>query len=63
MVGFTNGIISEMSDPPLTTIEQNGFLMGAKSAELLLERIRNDDDVPARTEIIPTELIVRKTTR
>lgn len=62
VVGFTNGMISRLSDPPLTTIEQNGFLMGKKSAELLLERINSEEVLPPRTEIIPTKLIVRKST-
>ena len=62
IVGFTNGIISRLSDPPLTTIEQNGFLMGEKAARLLLERINSEEGVPSRTEIVPTKLIVRKST-
>lgn len=63
VIGFTNGIISKMSDPPLTTIEQNGFLMGCKAADLLLDRIKNGNKPPFKTEIIPTELIIRGTTR
>ena len=63
VIGFTNGIISKMSDPPLTTIEQNGFIMGCKAAELLIERINNENIYPYKTELIPTELIVRGTTR
>lgn len=62
VIGFTNGLISGLSDPPLTTIEQNGYLMGCKAAEMLLERIKNGKDTPPRTEVIPTKLIVRKTT-
>ncbi|HKK60637.1 MAG TPA: LacI family DNA-binding transcriptional regulator [Salinivirga sp.] len=62
VVGFTNGVISRLSDPPLTTIEQNGFLMGEKAAKLLLERINNEEELPSRTEVIPTKLIVRKST-
>ena len=62
VVGFTNGMISRLADPPLTTIEQNGFLMGKKAAELLLQRIDSEEVLPSRTEIIPTKLIVRKST-
>jgi LacI family transcriptional regulator len=62
VVGFTNGMIGRLSEPPLTTIEQNGYLMGKKAAELLLERIKSDEVLPPRTEIIPTKLIVRKST-
>lgn len=60
--GFTNGIISRLSDPPLTTIEQNGYLIGQKATKLLFERIKSDIQLPSRTEIIPTKLIVRKST-
>lgn len=60
--GFTNGEISRLSDPPLTTIEQNGYLMGQKAAKLLFERIKSETQLHARTEIIPTKLIVRKST-
>ncbi|MFO7864987.1 MAG: LacI family DNA-binding transcriptional regulator [Salinivirgaceae bacterium] len=60
--GFTNGAISRLSDPPMTTIEQNGFLMGKKAAKMLLERIESEESLPPRTEIIPTKLIVRKST-
>ncbi len=62
VVGFTNGVISRLSDPPLTTIEQNGYLMGEKAAKMLLERINSDEELPSRTEVIPTKLIVRKST-
>lgn len=63
IIGFTNGIISRMSDPPLSTIEQNGFMMGSKAAEILIERITNGYKSAPMTEIIPTELILRGTTR
>ncbi len=62
IVGFTNGIVSRLSDPTLTTIEQNGYLMGKTAAKLLLERIESETELPPRTEIIPTKLIVRNST-
>ena len=62
IIGFTNGLISTITDPPLTTVEQNGFVMGKKSAELLINRIE-ESEVDFLTEIIPTKLILRKSTK
>ncbi|MCD4793906.1 MAG: LacI family transcriptional regulator [Bacteroidales bacterium] len=62
VIGFTNGLISAITDPPLTTVEQNGYIMGCKSAKLLINRIENID-APLISEIIPTKLIIRDTTK
>lgn len=62
VIGFTNGLISTITDPPLTTVEQNGYIMGCKSAELLIKRIENID-APLVSEIIPTKLIIRNSTK
>ena len=62
VIGFTNGLISTITDPPMTTVEQNGFKMGYKSAELLVKRIENID-TPFISEIIPTKLIIRDSTK
>jgi LacI family transcriptional regulator len=62
IVGFSNGIYSTMTDPPLTTVEQFGYQMGQKAARLLLDRLFTRADYPSRTEVIPTELIIRETT-
>ncbi len=64
VIGFTDGLISTVTDPPLTTISQHGFEIGRKSAELLLKRIDNpDESFKPVTEVIKTELILRGTTR
>jgi DNA-binding LacI/PurR family transcriptional regulator len=62
VMGFTNGLVSTITIPTLSTVEQNGFLMGYKSAELLIKRIENND-LPEVNEIIPTKLILRDSTR
>jgi LacI family transcriptional regulator len=64
IIGFTDGLVSTVSDPPLTTISQHGFEIGKKAAEMLLYRINNrESDRKPYTEIIDTELIVRGTTK
>ena len=62
VIGFTNGLISAITDPPMTTVEQNGYIMGCKTAELLIKRIENID-APFVSEIIPTKLIIRNSTK
>ncbi|MCF8226701.1 MAG: LacI family transcriptional regulator [Bacteroidales bacterium] len=64
VIGFTDGLVSTVTDPPLTTISQHGFEIGKKSAEMLLDRIMHPDSgKKPTTEVIKTELIVRGTTR
>ncbi len=62
VIGFTNSPISTITDPPLTTVEQNGFEMGYKAAEILLERIIGEQTEAYKKEYIPTKLIIRKST-
>ena len=62
VAGFTNGLISQVTSPPLTTVEQNGSLIGAKATELLLKRIETQVFEPFETVIVPTKIIVRGST-
>ena len=59
IVGYSNSIYSSMTDPPLTTIEQQGNEMGRRAISLLLDRIQTDVTIDSRVEQIKTELIVR----
>lgn len=62
VVGFTNGMISKLSSPELTTIDQNGNLIGQKACQLLLNRIESQDLPPNQTVVVPTRLMVRGST-
>jgi len=62
VVGFTNGMISKLSSPELTTIDQNGNLIGEKACRLLINRINSRDLPPNQTVIVPTQLVVRGST-
>lgn len=62
VVGFSNGIYSNMTDPPLTTVEQFGYKMGQKAARLLLDRLFARKDYPPIKEVIESQLIVRGST-
>jgi len=62
VVGFSNGIYSNMTDPPLTTVEQFGHKMGQKAARMLLDRLFSGEDHPAVREVIESQLIIRGST-
>lgn len=62
VVGFSNGIYSTMTDPPITTVEQFGYQMGQKAARMVLDRILSRENYPPRIEEIETQLIVREST-
>jgi len=61
IVGFTNGLISQMTDPQLSTVEQHGFEMGQIAARILLNHIESNDEyyIP-ETRVLKTELVIRE---
>lgn len=60
IVGFSNEPFSELVTPSISTIQQPGFEMGQKAAELLIRQITHNES-PQRFETLemPTELIIR----
>ena len=64
IVGFTDGLVSSVTDPLLTTVSQHGFEIGKKATEILIKRIHNEieSSLPI-TEIVKTDLVVRESTR
>ncbi len=65
IIGFTDGLISEFSSPPLSTVAQHGFTMGEQAAELLLNRIQKKENSENSFEIkvISTNLKIRNSTQ
>jgi LacI family transcriptional regulator len=64
VVGFSDaGPFNEIAQPPLTTIRQNGNLIGSTAADVLLQRLedRIDEEKPRRV-VLPCELIIRGST-
>jgi len=59
VVGFDDIELSELTDPPLTTVFQPGYQMGARGATLLIKRIRGSHEEPQNV-VLPTELKVRQ---
>ena len=65
IIGFTDGLISEFSTPPLSTVAQHGFTMGEQAAELLLNRIQREENSENDFErkVISTNLKIRSSTQ
>ncbi len=59
VVGFTSGLISDITNPPLTSVEQHGYTVGKEAVRLLIDRIEKKQDLPFQTKIIRTELSVK----
>lgn len=62
IIGFTSGLISEYTDPPLTCVEQHGFLMGKQVAELLINRIESTAPSEFQKVVISPNLKIRRST-
>ncbi|HET8810753.1 MAG TPA: LacI family DNA-binding transcriptional regulator [Flavobacteriaceae bacterium] len=65
VIAFTNGEISKRFIPSLTTVSQHGAEMGAKAANLLIDRLEKPEEEEEQftTEIIKTSLIERESTK
>ncbi|TYP47889.1 LacI family DNA-binding transcriptional regulator [Thermosediminibacter litoriperuensis] len=63
VVGFDNIFISEMIEPPLTTIEQPKYEMGKLAATLLIDRLQNEGDKKYIEINMSPTLIIRKSTK
>lgn len=64
VTGFGNGQNAMLVDPPLTTIDQNGYKMGQKAAEILLTRINEGEtNLTLKKHYVETKLIIRESTR
>jgi LacI family transcriptional regulator len=60
VVGFSDGHLSGITDPTLTSVDQHGYEMGSVATEMLLRRILSEHpDYPFETKILKTDLIVR----
>lgn len=60
VIGFSDGIISTIIEPNLSSIEQHGYEMGRKAAEILINRLEgNVENYDPKTHEIKTELVIR----
>jgi LacI family transcriptional regulator len=63
IMGFSNWKMAEVASPPLSSVEQNGYLMGEKVFQLFIKDKENKlEENSFQTEIIPTKIILREST-
>ena len=62
IVGFNDMPFADKFNPPLTTVRIPHYEMGLRAAELLLERIGDDDGEPAEDLVLPVQLVQRAST-
>jgi LacI family transcriptional regulator len=64
VTGFSNNPSSETINPPMTTVDQQGYKMGRKAAKILLQKINNESiDSLDKIHIIEGKLIIRDSSR
>lgn len=62
IVGFDDIPLAVHTSPPLTTVRQPMRLQGQLAADLLLKRIRGDENAERIERVLDCELIIRKST-
>ncbi|QKS71794.1 LacI family DNA-binding transcriptional regulator [Paenalkalicoccus suaedae] len=62
IISFNNVMISELSTPPMTTVDINIYNLGYEGANCLIDLILHPD-IGARKVIIPHKMIKRQTTQ
>ncbi|MGX1930551.1 LacI family DNA-binding transcriptional regulator [Flagellimonas sp. 2504JD4-2] len=63
IVGFTNGRLSKYVSPALTMVSQHGKYIGELAANILIDRIEYEGEMPYTTKLVKTSLIERDSTR
>ncbi len=64
LVGFSNNLMSQVTNPTLTTVDQHGYQIGQTAIQLLLDRLINStSNRPYIHQVIKTDLIIRESTR
>lgn len=63
VIGFSNWFYSQMTEPPLSSVDQPGFEIGKSAVQMLVKRIEHEEDrgpLPAETIVLKTTLVVRE---
>lgn len=63
VVAGSDSDLAELHTPPITAIAWDLAAMGRPAATMLLERLRGDEIERGRGLTVPTELIIRGSTR
>ncbi len=60
IVGFSDGYLSGITDPNLSSVDQHGYEMGTTAAEMLFHRIlSSEDEYIPEVKVLKADLIVR----
>ncbi|WP_372773262.1 LacI family DNA-binding transcriptional regulator [Mangrovibacterium sp.] len=61
IIGFSDGRLSGITNPTLSSVDQHGYEMGTIATEILLQRILNsDDNYTPVTRVLEGELVIRE---
>lgn len=63
VIGFSNWFYSQMTEPPLSSVDQPGFEIGKNALRMLVKRIEHEEEkgpLPAETMILDTSLVIRE---
>jgi LacI family transcriptional regulator len=63
VMGFDNFDIAPLIDPPLTTVAQPFYEMGVKACERLIKRIEEKRPLRVKVEVLPAQLVIRKSVK
>ena len=63
VIGCGNMLLSTRTIPPLTTVDQHTYEMGAKSVELLIQFIKSSEPAGWAVEVIEPRIIIRESCR
>ena len=64
LVAFDDAPWARFVNPPMSTVRQQAYQIGASAAEMMLDRIDGRvDDVAPRHLLLPTELVIRDSSR
>jgi len=63
LVGFDDIFLASLLDPPLTTVAQSAYAIGEMAVASLIKRIDGSNKLVPQDQSLPTDLIIRKSTR
>ena len=63
LVGFDDIFLASLLDPPLTTVAQSAYTIGEMAVARLVERMNGSKNLMTQEICLPTDLIIRKSTR
>jgi LacI family transcriptional regulator len=63
VIGFSNGQISKEFYPAVSSVDQHAEEMGALATGLLIDSIRNPDDIKTESKVVKSSLVERESSQ